>query len=83
MNNKGNDKPDDPGSDTEPEQKRPKFWGTVYILLGMISLAFSVYSLINSFGTVPLYGTVTASVLIGALGIFLIIYGYRILKRDY
>lgn len=66
-----------------PERKKPKLWGTIYFILGIGSLTFSIATLIHSFGMVPLYGTVTAAVLIGALGIFLIIYGYRIIRKDY
>jgi hypothetical protein len=66
-----------------PETKKPKLWGAIYLILGIGSLTFAIATLIHSFGMVPLYGTVTAAVLVGALGIFLIIYGYRIFRKDY
>lgn len=69
--------------DEEPEEKSPRLWGVIYILIGINGLAFSVYALIQSLGMVPLYGTVTAGVLIGLLSIIIIIYGYRVFKRDY
>jgi len=67
----------------EPEEKHPRLWGIIYILIGINGLAFSVYALIQSLGMVPLYGTVTAGVLIGLLSIIIIIYGFRVFKRDY
>lgn len=70
-------------SEEEPEEKKPKFWGTIYILLGILGIAFSTYELIHSIGMVPLYGTVTTAILVGVLSILIIIYGYRVIKRDY
>jgi hypothetical protein len=66
-----------------PEEKRPKLWGAIYMLLGVIGLAFSAYELLNSIGMVPLYGTVTTASLAGVLSILIIIYGYRVMNRDY
>jgi len=78
------DTPDLPESrEEEGEQKSPKLWGFFYFILGITGLAFSIYTLINSFGMVPLYGTATASLLIGALSILFVFYGYRVIKRDY
>jgi len=82
MNNQNANLPED-NDDKDPEVKKPKFWGSIYIVLGIGGLSFSIYTLLDSFGTVPLYGTVTASVLVGALSIFFIFYGYRIFTRDY
>jgi hypothetical protein len=67
----------------EPEEKSPKFWGVIYILIGINGLIFSAYALIDSLSMVPLFGTVTAGVLIGLLSIIIIIYGYRVFNRDY
>jgi len=67
----------------EPEEKHPRLWGVIYILIGIDGLAFSIYALISSLGMVPLYGTVTAGVLIGLLSIIIIMYGYRVFNRDY
>jgi polyferredoxin len=69
--------------DKEPEEKNPRFWGIIYILIGITGLAFSVYALIYSIGMIPLYGTVTAGVLIGLLSIIIIIYGYGVFNRNY
>ncbi len=70
--------------DKEPEEKNPRLWGVIYILIGITGLAFSVYALIYSLGImIPLYGTVTAGILIGLLSIIIIIYGYRVFKKDY
>ena len=68
--------------DFDDDTKRPNIWGPFYLILGLGSLAFSVYSVYYSVGMVPLYGTVVAGVLIGALSIVVIIFGYRIMKRD-
>ena len=78
MDNTGNKR-----NDEDPEEKRPKFWGTIYLLLGVIGIAFSAYELIYSIGMVPLYGTVTTAALVGVLSLLLMIYGYRVIKRDY
>jgi membrane-bound ClpP family serine protease len=67
----------------DPEIRSPKLIGTIYIILGLVGLAFSVYALITTLGMVPLFGTVTAGVLIGLLSIIIIIYGYRVFRRDY
>jgi hypothetical protein len=67
----------------EPEEKHPKLWGIIYILIGINGLTFSVFALVHSLGMVPLFGTVTAGMLIGLLSIVIIIYGYRVFKRDY
>jgi hypothetical protein len=67
----------------EPEEKNPRLWGVIYIVIGVCGLAFSGYALIDSLSMVPLFGTVTAGMLIGLLSIIIIIYGYRVFKRNY
>jgi len=58
-------------------------WGIFYLLVGIVGLAFSIFSGYYDFeNIVPLFGTVIAGVLIAALSILMIIYGYRIMKRD-
>ena len=70
-------------SNEEPEVKKPKFWGGLYVALGIGGLAYAAYLLINCRDIVPLIGAITAGVLIGALSIFMIVLGYRVIKRDY
>ncbi|HTB31502.1 MAG TPA: hypothetical protein VK808_05720 [Bacteroidia bacterium] len=67
----------------EPEEKHPRLWGIIYMLIGINGLAFAVYALLRSLSMVPLFGTVTAGVLIGLLSFIIIIYGYRVFNRDY
>lgn len=69
--------------DEEPEEKNPRLWGVIYIVIGINGLVFSGYALIDSLSMVPLFGTVTAGMLIGLLSIIIILYGYRIFNRDY
>ena len=75
--------PNENNSVEEPEKRNPRLWGIIYVIIGIDGLAFSVYALVDSLGMVPLYGTVTAGVLIASLSILIIIYGYRIFNRDY
>jgi len=70
-------------SNEEPEVKKPKLWGTLYVILGIGGLAYAAYLLINCRDIVPLVGAMTAGVLIGVLSIFMIALGYRVIKRDY
>jgi hypothetical protein len=70
-------------SKNNADTKRPMLWGTFYIILGIIGLIISVYTMLNSTGIVPLFGTVTTGALMGVLSIFMIIYGYGIIKRDF
>ena len=76
--------PKSPESNNDPDFKRPKLWGTFYLLLGLLGLGFAVYSIFYDIkNIVPLYGTVMAGALIGALSLLIIIFGYRIIKKDY
>jgi hypothetical protein len=62
----------------------PKLLGSLYILLGLIGLAFAAYSLLNNKpDIVPVFGTVMSGAFIGVLSIFVIIYGYRVFGKDY
>ncbi|MGP8216927.1 MAG: hypothetical protein ACLQQ4_15275 [Bacteroidia bacterium] len=71
-------------NDKTKSGKKQRQCGGVYIILGIIGLAFSIYSVgYDLLNIVPLYGTVMAGVLIGALSILIIVFGYRIIKRDY
>lgn len=74
---------DESNKDEEPEEKHPKLLGVIYMGLGIIGVAFSAYALIQSLGMVPLFGTVTAGMLVGLLSIIIIIYGYRVFNKDY
>jgi hypothetical protein len=68
----------------DPEENKPRLWGFFYLILGISCLAFSIYTVLYDLESiVPLYGTVMTGVLLGALSIFIIIFGYRIIKRDY
>ena len=69
--------------DEEPEEKHPRLWGIIYILIGINGLVFSVFALLRSLSMVPLFGTVTAGMLIGLLSIMIIIYWFRVFNRDY
>jgi len=71
----------------EPEKTKEsdwsKVWGLIYLMIGIASLCFSIYSIMYDIkNIVPIYGTMIASVLIGALAILVIIYGYRVFKKD-
>jgi hypothetical protein len=68
----------------KPEDKKPRGWGFFYLLLGLACLGFAIYIVLYDLESiVPLYGTVMTGVLLGALSIFVIIFGYRIIRRDY
>ena len=67
----------------EPEEKKPKLWGAIYIVFGVVGLGFSAHIIINCNEITPLFGAITGGVLLGALSIFLIAFGYRVIKRDY
>jgi hypothetical protein len=67
----------------EPEVKNPKLWGIIYLLLGIAGLIYSGYLLANCNQIVPFIGAATGGVLLGALSIFLIVFGYRVIKKDY
>ncbi len=69
--------------DNTPDIKKPTLWGVIYFILGITGLAFSIYGVVNCIDTtVPLFGTVIAGVLVGALSIFIIIYGVRVMERE-
>jgi hypothetical protein len=78
MNNSDENK-----KDGEREEKSPRLWGVIYIVIGINGLVFSGYALIDSLSMVPLFGTVTAGMLIGLLSIMIILYGIRVFNRDY
>jgi hypothetical protein len=84
INKENTNKPGLKDMENDPEEKRPKFWGTFYLVLGIGCLAFSLYSIVYNFKSiVPLYGTQMTGALLGVLSIFMIIFGYRIIKKDY
>lgn len=70
-------------NEEQPEVKHPKLWGIIYIMLGLIGLFFSANLLMNSNEIVPLIGAITGGVLLGALSLFLLVLGYRVLNKDY
>ena len=70
-------------NDKEPEVKKPKFWGTLFIISGIGGLTYATYLLINCSNMVPMIGVIISGVLIGALSIFMIVLGYRVIKHDY
>ncbi|HTB05552.1 MAG TPA: hypothetical protein VK806_01280 [Bacteroidia bacterium] len=70
-------------SNEEPEVKKPKFWGTIYFILGIVGLICSIYILWNCTNMVPLAGAATGGILLGALSILLIVFGYRVINKDY
>jgi hypothetical protein len=82
MNNSEKDKVPDV-ADLDKGDKRPKMWGSFYLITGIIGLGVSIYSGFYDFkNIVPLFGTVIAGVLIAALSILMIIYGFRLFKKD-
>lgn len=69
--------------DVEKDSRRSKIWGSFYLILGIGGLVFSIFSLWHDIGgIVPLYGTVMASILVGAISLLILIYGYRVIRRD-
>lgn len=79
--NKDSDSKDD--LDMDEDTKRPKLWGPFYLIIGFAGLIFSGYSVFHSLDKlVPLYGTAMTGVLIGAISLLLIVYGYRVIRRD-
>jgi hypothetical protein len=70
-------------SDLDMGVKRPKLWGSFYLVLGLGGLAASFYSGYNNiYKLVPLFGTVIAAALTSAISILIIIYGYRMMRKD-
>lgn len=83
MDNSEKDKTPEEEIDLIRDVKRPKLWGFICLLVGIIGLGTSLYSgYYDMYNIVPLFGTVIAGVLIAALSILIIIYGYRLLKKD-
>lgn len=79
----GKDGSKKPGDDFDLEPRRPNIWGPFYLVLGIGGLLFSIFSLWHHIaGIVPLYGTIMTSVLIGAISLLMLVYGYRVMKRD-
>ena len=74
---------DENNNDNLSDVKNPIRWGILYIIFGIIGLAVSIYAVKNSFDIVPIFGTVMAGMSTGALSIFIIVYGYRIMKKDW
>jgi len=63
--------------------KRPVLWGSFCFIIGLLGLAFSIFSgYYDLENIVPLFGTVIAGILIGLISILIIIYGYRIMRGD-
>jgi len=77
------DKEDEKNDQDAPEVRNPKRWGIFYIVLGIAGLCFSVSIVLKSSDIVPLVGAVTSGALLGVLSLFMIILGYRVLKKDY
>lgn len=70
-------------SEKDDGEKNSMLSGIFYFILGLLGLAFSIFSGYYDFeNIVPLFGTVIAGILIGALSILIIIYGYRIMRKD-
>lgn len=83
MNNSEKDKTPETKDDFDIDVKRPKFWGSFYMILGIAGLGASLYSgYYDLYNIVPLFGTVIAGVLTCAISILIIIYGYRMLRKD-
>jgi len=62
----------------------PKLLGSLYILLGLIGLAFAGYSILNNRPDIlPMLGTGISGAFIGALSVLILIYGYRVFGKDY
>jgi len=71
------------GTDIAEGGKSPRLWGAFYMLLGIAGLAASLYTgYYDLYNIVPLFGTVIAGVLTCAISILIILYGYRMIRRD-
>ncbi len=69
--------------DLDKGGKRPKFLGSVYIIIGILGLAATLYSgYYDLYNIVPLFGTVVAGILTGAVSVLIIAYGYRMIRKD-
>ncbi len=73
---------------TQKKPKRfnmhPKLLGSLYILLGLIGLVFAGYSLLNNRPDIfPMFGTAISGAFIGALSVVILIYGYRVFRKDF
>lgn len=69
--------------DLEKGVKRPRLWGSFYLILGIAGLGASLYSgYYDLQNIVPLFGTVIAGVLTCAISILIILYGYRMIRKD-
>jgi hypothetical protein len=77
------EKEDEKNDLDSPEVRNPKRWGIFYIVLGIAGLCFSISIVLKSSDIVPLVGAVTSGALLGVLSLFMIILGYRVLKKDY
>lgn len=72
---------------TEKKKKdimHPKVLGTIYIALGILGIAFAAVSIFFDIKDIfPLFGTVLSGAFVGALSILVLIYGYRVFRKDY
>ncbi len=66
----------------KPEDEKTTLFGLFYFMLGIIGLASSGYALVYNLESIPIFETVIAGVLISALSILVINYGYRVIRRD-
>ena len=79
MDNSENDKT----PELDQGDKRPKMWGVLYLVAGITGICISIYSgFYDLKNIVPLFGSVVAGILVAALSILMMIYGYRLLRRD-
>jgi hypothetical protein len=67
----------------ELKGRNPRLLGLIYILLGITGLCFSLFALVYSLETAPLYSTLTIFSMVSLLSILLILYGYQVIKKDY
>ncbi len=75
--------PEQNTSNETEEERRSKIWGAIYIILGIVGLAFSVYFLLNCSEMAPLIGAIGGVVFFVLLSILVIIFGYRVINKDY
>jgi hypothetical protein len=64
-------------------KKSPKLWGTIYIIFGMMGLASALYLIMHSEEIGPMLPTILAGSLLGALSIVAIVFGYRVMNKDF
>jgi hypothetical protein len=58
-------------------------WGALYIIYGIAGIIISILAIKSGFGIVEVIGPVIAGAFIGIISVFLMIYGYRLIKFNW